>query len=252
MTKSELPRQVALGVPFHPVPMAQALATIADFLQDDRFHLVVTLGTEMVMHAQGDPEFRQAVEDADLVVPDSVGVLLASRYCGLTVPERVAGIDLVKAIARELPQARFFLLGAAPGVAEEAAQGLERLAPGVQVVGTHHGYFQEDEPVVEAIRASGANVLLAALGFPRQEHWMRAHGPASGARVGIGVGGTLDVLSGRVRRAPDWMIGLGLEWFYRLAAQPKRWMRMLALPKFVLQVLASRRRAVVEVQGCER
>lgn len=251
MTTYELPQQRVLGVRFHPVSTDAALQTLGCLLEEARFHLVVTLGTEMVMRARGDAGFREVVEQADLVVPDGIGLVLASRYCGLRAPERVPGIDLVVAMCHRLPDLRLFLLGGAAGVAEEAAAGLVRRVPGLTVAGTHHGYFRQDEPVKQAILASGANVLLAGLGSPRQELWMQRHGPDLGLRLGIGVGGSFDVLSGRSRRAPRWMIHWNLEWLYRLVREPARWRRMLALPRFLALVLASGRGAVEEVCPCK-
>jgi N-acetylglucosaminyldiphosphoundecaprenol N-acetyl-beta-D-mannosaminyltransferase len=234
-----------LGLPLDCVTMAQAVDRIRGFVQEDRFHNVVTLGSEMINWAQTDHNFRQVVQEASLVVPDSIGTLLAARLNGYTMRERVTGVELVQVLAQQLgPGARFFMLGGAPGVAELAAERLLRVAPGAQVVGCHDGYFKDPQPVVEQIRASHANILLAALGFPKQELWLSQHGAACGVRVGIGVGGTLDVLSGRVKRAPAWMQRAGLEWFYRFSLQPSRWKRLLALPKFALRVLAGGKTAV--------
>jgi len=235
-----------LGVRWHPVDMDRAVGRIRGFLSEPGFHMVVTLGTEMVMRAQEDGQFRQLVNEADLVVPDGVGLVLAARYCGHG-SSKVAGIELVGQVVRRVPEARLFLLGAAPGVAEAAAVRMKELNPNVVVVGCRDGFFKNDQEVIAQIRQSGANVLLTALGCPRQELWMRQHAEELGIRVGIGVGGTFDVYAGRLNRAPRWMIKLGLEWLYRLALQPSRWMRMLALPRFAVRVLLQGRRAVVSV-----
>ena len=207
---------------------------------------MVTLGTEMVMRAQEDPEFRDLVNGADLVVADGAGLLWAARRCGHGVPERVAGIDLVGRLAERLARAggALYLLGAAPGVAEEAGRTLRERYPGLAVAGIQDGYFRDDEPVVAAVAASGATVLLAGLGSPRQEAWMRQHQERLGVGVGIGVGGSFDVLSGRKTRAPEWMIRLHLEWFYRLACEPSRLGRMMALPRFMVKIWKSGGRAV--------
>ncbi len=235
-----------LGVRWHPVDMERAVGSIRGFLRDPGFHLVVTLGTEMVMRAQEDGTFRQLVNEAELVVPDGIGLVWAARYCGYR-GSKVAGIELVGQVIRQVPEARLFLLGGAPGVAEEAARQMAGANPAVQIVGVRDGFFKDDAEVIAQIKASGANVLLAGLGCPRQELWMRQHAEALGVQVGIGVGGTFDVFAGRLNRAPRWMIRLGLEWLYRLLLQPSRWMRMLALPRFALRVLLQGRRAVVSV-----
>ena len=234
-----------LDCPLDRVTMAQTLDILRGYLKSDKFHLVVTIGSEMIVRAQTDHEFREAVRGAALVVPDSIGAVLAARYRGYPVRERVTGVELTQRMAQELgPALRIFLLGGAPGVAESAAHKLLSLGPGIHVAGTHDGYFQSDAEVVAKIRASGANVLLVALGFPRQELWLTRHGSACGVQVGIGVGGTFDVLAGRVQRAPQIFQRLGLEWFYRLALQPSRWRRMMALPKLGLRVLSSAKWAV--------
>ena len=225
--------------------MAQSVDRIRHFLRTSEFHLVVTLGSEMIVRAQTDSHFREVVRSSALVVPDSMGTLWASRYCGYRLKERVTGVELVQVLAQQLgPELRLFLLGGAPGVAERAAERLLRLAPGVTIAGLRDGFFQSDQDVVEQIRHSGANLVLAGMGFPRQENWLALHGPQTGAQVGIGVGGTLDVLAGKVQRAPVWMQRAGLEWLYRFAKQPTRWQRMLALPKFALRVITGGKEAV--------
>lgn len=229
-----------LGVKVHRLTMHEALTRLDALLDENKFHQVVTLGTEMIMHAQADPEYRELVSRADLVVPDSAGVVWASRRTRYPLAERVPGVEMIPRLAR-LPSGRkprVFLLGAAPGVADEAARVL-RERHGLDVVGSHHGYFQDDQEAVQAVRDAQADILLAALGFPRQEKWMRQHAGVLGVRAGIGVGGSFDVFAGKVQRAPAWMCKMGLEWLYRLLKQPSRFTRMLALPRFMLQVMGS-------------
>lgn len=241
-------RLSVLGVSFDPVSRAQVMDRIAQFLASSEFHQVVTVGTEMVMHAQHDLEFRRVTNQAALVVPDGIGVVAAGRYCGYQVPDRVTGVDLTVAMATHFgPRARFFFLGGGPGVAEEAAAAVRHNYPGAQVVGIRDGYFKDDQEVVDQIRQSGANILLVGVGFPRQELWLEKHGPLTGCCVGMGVGGTFDVLSGRLRRAPEVFRRLGLEWLYRLMKQPQRWRRMLVLPKFAWIVATKGRATVVRV-----
>ena len=235
-----------LGMPLDCATMAQSVDRIRGFIQSSRFHLVVTLGAEMVVRGQTDADFRGAVQSADLVIPDGIGTVWAARYRGFPVRERVAGVELVQVLSQQLGGSlRLFLLGGAPGIAEQAAQSLMRVAPGIHIAGCRDGYFQDDQEVVGQIASSQANVLLVGLGFPRQELWLQKHGQACGVKVGIGVGGTFDVLSGRVSRAPAWIQKVGLEWLYRFALQPSRWQRMLALPKFALRILSGGPNAVV-------
>jgi len=174
--------------------MRQSVDRIRQYLSTPKFHLVVTLGSEMVIRAQTDTQFRDTVRAAALVVPDSIGTILATRYAGFSIKERVAGVELVSVLAQQLgPQLRIFFLGGAPGVAEAAADSLSKLAPAVVVAGCHDGFFKDDDEVCRLIRESGANVVLAAMGFPRQENWLLNNGAKCGAQVGIGVGGTFDI-----------------------------------------------------------
>lgn len=198
--------------------------------------LVVTLGTEMVMEAQRNLRFRSVLGSAKLVVCDTVGLLLASRLRGGPLHERVTGVELVQALAAH-EGLRFFVLGGRGDTANRAAAALAR--HGAAIAGSRDGYFAADESsaVAAQIRASGANVLLAGLGSPKQELWLWDHLAETGCGAGIGIGGTLDVLAGNVQRAPAVWQRLGLEWLYRLHREPWRWRRQLALPAFAFLVL---------------
>lgn len=224
------------------VDMDEAQARVAGFLAQDRFAHVITFGSEMAMLARRDPAYRAIINAADLVVPDTIGVVYAARLLGQPMRERVPGVELVERLcatcAREgIP---VFLLGGAPIVAQGAAVVLAGTYSGLRIVGTHDGFFDaSEEPALLArIRESGAKLLFVALGFPKQEFWIRAHAEALGAVVCMGVGGTFDVLSGKVSRAPAAMRQLGLEWLYRLVREPQRLTRQLALPAFALLVAA--------------
>ncbi len=201
--------------------------------------IVVTLGTEMVMEAQRNPRFRAVVDGAALVVCDTIGLLLASRLRGGPLRERVTGVDLVKSIAPRSHSEglRIFLLGGRAETAERAAAALA--ASGATLAGSHHGYFAngDDAAIAAQIRASGANILFVGLGSPKQELWLAQNLASTGCNVGIGIGGTLDVLAGTVQRAPEFWQKLGLEWFYRLVREPWRWRRQLALPAFLILAL---------------
>ncbi len=239
MNKSPFPLLSILDVPLHSVTMDETVDYLDGLMDQEEFHLVVTLGTEMVMRAQWDPEFLATVQQASLVVPDSIGVIWAPRYKGFSMPERVPGVDLTVALARKMAAKNrsVFLLGSQPGVAADAAQRLKELAPGIRIAGNHHGYFKDDQEMVRLIRETKPDLLLASLGFPKQENWLLEYGPQIGAKVGIGVGGTLDVLAGRLSRAPRWVQRFGLEWLYRVIRQPQRIPRLVSLPHFALKVL---------------
>lgn len=203
--------------------------------------LVVTANPEILFAARTDPELAAILEGADLVVADGVGVVWAARRLGRPVPGRVPGIDLMhRLLARSAARGRrVFFLGARPGVAERAAAAAREGCPGLEVAGVHHGYFgpEEEAAVAAAVRAARPDLLFTGMGAPRDQKWVWRHREALGPVVAVGVGGSFDVLAGAARRAPRWMQHLGLEWLYRLARQPSRWRRMLALPRFAWAVL---------------
>jgi N-acetylglucosaminyldiphosphoundecaprenol N-acetyl-beta-D-mannosaminyltransferase len=201
--------------------------------------LVVTLGVEMAMYAQKDAAFRDVVNAAALVTCDTIGLLLASRLRGGPLRERVTGVELVGSLARRsanVGDVRIYLLGGSGQTATRAAGALAQVAPGAYIVGARDGYFgaEEDAAVAAEVKATGANVLLAGLGSPKQELWLSRMLPKTGCGVGIGIGGSLDVYAGNVGRAPDLVQRSGLEWAYRLAREPRRWRRQLALPRFAV------------------
>jgi len=234
-----LPTASVLGLPLHVVGMDEAVDRVAGFIDEGGFHLVITLGTEMVMNARHDPAFRDVARQAHLLVPDSIGVVWAARRQGFKTLRRVAGIELLDRLSARAASTgwRLFLLGGKPGVAEEAAARLIERHPGLQVAGIRDGYFKDDEAVVQEIRESRVDIVLVAMGSPRQETWSWRHGDALGAAVAMGVGGSFDVLAGRTPRAPVWMRRLHLEWRFRLYLEPRRAGRMLALPHFAIRVL---------------
>jgi N-acetylglucosaminyldiphosphoundecaprenol N-acetyl-beta-D-mannosaminyltransferase len=194
----------------------------------------------MILAAEKDPGLAGALESADLVVADGAGVSLAARMKGRTLP-RIPGIELMeklcaRAVARDW---RVFLLGAAPGVADRAAAVLRAKYPGLDVAGTRHGYFsREEEPeVLRQVSRAAPDLLFVALDVPRQDVWIHRNLARLNARVAMGVGGSFDVISGRLYRAPRWMSQTGLEWLYRLIQEPRRLRRMAGLPVFFLKAL---------------
>jgi N-acetylglucosaminyldiphosphoundecaprenol N-acetyl-beta-D-mannosaminyltransferase len=231
-----------LGSRVDPVDAEQAKARILDLIRQRRFAQVVTFGSEMAMLARRDRAYRHVINEAALVVPDTIGIVYAARLLGRPLRERVAGVELVESVCRGCAQEGFsvFFVGGAPGVADQAAQMLSAKYPGLSIAGVHDGYFGRDgEPEVLAqIAGSRARLVLVALGFPRQELWVRQHAAELGAAVCMGIGGSLDVISGRLKRAPRMMRSLGLEWLYRLVKEPRRLGRQLALPQFAALVAA--------------
>jgi N-acetylglucosaminyldiphosphoundecaprenol N-acetyl-beta-D-mannosaminyltransferase len=207
---------------------------------------VATPNPEIVVAATRDPELKAILNRTDLAVPDGVGLVWAARRRGADLPGRVAGFDLLMRVLERGSREglKVFFLGSRPGVAAEAARRcLERWC-GLQVAGTSHGYFPpaDDEKMARLVAASGAELVAVGMGSPRQEKWIARHRELLVGLVALGVGGSLDVLSGRVRRAPDWMAEQGLEWLGRFITQPERWRRAPALARFVLSVLVEERR----------
>jgi N-acetylglucosaminyldiphosphoundecaprenol N-acetyl-beta-D-mannosaminyltransferase len=300
-----------MGVGIHPFTLEEAVAVIAGWIEQagpqagsakgGLARQVITLNPEMLCSARQDPAVWGLLNRGDLVVPDGHGILWAGKRLGCPFPERVTGIDLIQALAVRAADAgwRLYLLGGAPGVAEAAAINLQRQHPGLQVVGTGHGYFSamttrsnapaslkrwapvsgltpglkenghtgksgyvpgsrflsfsggrqapteakdsltgaELPAVLDRIRAAHPDLLLVGMGFPKQEYFIRDHRQDLGSSVAVGVGGSFDVISGRLRRSPVWIQRLRLEWLYRAFQEPARWRRLLVLPRFIGLVL---------------
>ena len=234
-----------LGVRVDCVDMDATVAWIAAAVQaGGRCRHVVTVNPEFVMHARRDAAFGRILEASDLATADGAGVLWAAGRRGCRLGGRVAGTDLVPRLARVAAERgwRVFFLGAGPGVAEAAAARLAERCPGFKVAGTFAGSPSPDDDAVALarIREAGAQLVLVAYGHPKQEAWIARNRELLPAAVAIGVGGAFDFISGRVRRAPRWMRRAGLEWLYRLARQPWRARRMLALPAFAVAVWRER------------
>lgn len=229
-----------LGVKVDAVTMNQAVERVISLINEKNPSIVATANAEMLLRATHDEELKNILNAASLVVPDGAGTVWAARHLGKAMPERVAGFDLVQELMKIAParDIKFFLFGAAPGIADKAKLKAETLYPGIKIVGTRNGYFKTaDEPeIISQIKTSGADILLAALGVPKQEKWLAKYKDELGVSVSIGVGGTFDVMAGIVKRAPLWMQKARLEWLFRAMLQPSRAGRLVALPKFVLKV----------------
>lgn len=233
-----------LGTRVDDVTFEEAEAIIADWVARRARAMVVTPNPEIVMAARRQPALRRALAGAGLAIPDGIGLLLAARLAGDRLRQHVRGTDLVHRLAARSRTAgwRWFLLGGGPGVAEAAARYLRECYPGLQVVGTFAGRAAADgdtETRARLAEAGAVDILLVAYGAPRQELWMVRNLPAVDVAVAIGVGGVLDFFAGRRRRAPAIVRRLELEWLWRLAIEPSRWRRQLALPRFAFLALAA-------------
>jgi N-acetylglucosaminyldiphosphoundecaprenol N-acetyl-beta-D-mannosaminyltransferase len=225
--------------------MDEAVRAVEGFIAGGGCHLVATCNAEMVMIAGRDAELARILANASLVVPDGAGVVWAARHLGHPVPERVAGFDLAQALLSRAAEKgwRVFFFGGMPGIAARAGEVAVKRWPGLKVAGVRDGYFApaESAGIAAAIRDSKPHILLAALGVPKQEKWLAEHAAELAVPVAMGVGGTFDVMAGAARRAPLWMQRAGLEWLYRLGCEPRRIGRMMALPRFVLRVMAAKK-----------
>ena len=233
-----------MGVPIHDVTMEGTVAHIARWIENGGTHQIATINPEFLMKARADILFRATLQRVALCIPDGIGVLWAARWRGQQLRERVAGSDLVPRLSAEAARRgwRIFYLGAAPGVAERAADILAQRSPGLEIAGCYAGSPAPDEEdaIVARVRASQADILFVAYGAPQQDLWLDRNLARTGAAVGIGVGGSFDFIAGVACRAPRWIQQLGLEWLYRLLREPWRWRRQLALPHFVWLVLTGR------------
>ncbi len=236
-----------LDVPIDNITEDMAVAQIATFLRQGGLHQIVTVNPEFVMEAQHNAAFRAVLEQANLATPDGYGLVLAARWLGTPLRGRVTGFRLTLRIA-ELAASegyRLFLLGAAAGVAEQAAAVLVERFPGLQVVGCFAGSPQpRHEPFLHQLLLSARpDILLVAYGHPAQDLWIARNQPVLQIPVAIGVGGVFDYLAGHVPHAPAWVRSIGMEWFYRLLHQPQRWRRIyVAVLQFTWSVLRVRRR----------
>lgn len=231
-----------LGVGVHMVTMGETLTILDRFVREGIPKVVVTADAAGIVAAQTDPDWKEIMENADLVTPDSVGVLWASARYGKPISERVSGVELVEKLVEK--GYRCYFLGAAPGIAEMAKEQLLAKYPKAQVVGVQDGFFTEadEERVVSVASQVKPEVLLVAMGIPKQEKFIVKHLHEIGAAVNMGVGGSFDVLSGTVKRAPKALQSLRLEWLWRLIQNPKKWRKVAALPIFWWLVMRSGRR----------
>ena len=227
-----------LGVAFDALTLDEAEERADALLRSGAGGYIVTANPEIVLHCREDAAYAAAVNGAALVLADGVGDLCAARILGTPLPERVTGADLVPRLLSRLAQrsGSVFLYGARPGVAQRAGEKLKSAYPGLRIAGAENGYISDETALFAALEQKKPDLLLLGLGAPRQELWMARNGPATGAHLLCGLGGSLDVFAGTVERAPKFWSDHGLEWFYRLCKEPKRIGRMMKLPLFLVHV----------------
>lgn len=227
-----------LGINYNNVTIDGAADEIFELVKLHNGGYVVTPNAEIAYESFKQPELKKAIDEASYVLPDGAGVVLASKVLSTPLVARAAGYDVSKALLKKLGEnnKKLYILGANPGTAEVAAENIKRDYPGIQICGTHHGYFKEDSEVIDLIKETDPDVIFVALGYPRQEIFMRNYRSEFKA-VMLGVGGSIDVFAGFVKRSPDFFIKHNIEWLYRLGCQPSRFIRMLKLPKYILKAV---------------
>jgi len=232
-----------LGIPFHPLTMEETLDKLEVLLDESDNHIIVTPNPEGVMQARRNPDFANAIKNADLSLADGTGIVLAAKFKREKIPQRVRGFDTTFALFEKLQKKgdefTVYFLGGKPKVAEKAKIRMENSYPCMNVVGCHHGFFDDDAEIIAEINHLSPDILFVCMGMPRAELWATKNRDIS-ARITMCVGGTLDVMAGEVKIAPSFFRKIGLEWLYRLISQPSRAKRMLDIPRFVMAVLFSR------------
>ncbi|MCR4718905.1 MAG: WecB/TagA/CpsF family glycosyltransferase [Firmicutes bacterium] len=235
-----------LGVRIDNVTVETATDRILEMVKSGGNHAVFTPNSEIVYAAYKDSEFCSLLNSADMLTPDGIGIVYASKILGKPLLERAGGYDIACNLINRVAESgeRLYLFGGKPEVAEKAAENLRKKYPFINIVGTRNGYFTKDEEngIIDDINQSGADILFVCLGSPMQEKWIFKNRGRLSCRVMMGIGGSLDVFAGVTERAPESWQKLGLEWLYRLKKEPKRFWRMLALPKFAFTVLLKGRK----------
>ena len=234
-----------LGLRFDDLTREEAARRGAELLSEDKFHYVVTPNPEFILAAEKDPEFQRVINEADLVLPDGIGVVYSAKILGTPLKGRVPGVEFAEDMLACLNEGkgRLFLLGAKPGVAEAAGEKILERYPDIVLCGTQDGYFKDEQSVLLKVAAARPDLLFVCLGAPKQEKWMARWGKHTGARLAIGLGGALDVFAGAVERAPESWRKLGLEWAYRLKKEPQRAGRMAKLPLVLVKAAGERMRS---------
>ncbi|MDX8363763.1 WecB/TagA/CpsF family glycosyltransferase [Cytobacillus sp. IB215665] len=232
-------KETILGIDVCTHTYEQLINELMYNIDQNKKSFIVAINPEKIMKAQSDQSLQELLNHATYQIPDGIGVVLASKIRGGRIKDRVTGIDMMLKLCQEATEQRknIFLYGAKPGVADQAKEKLEAKFPGIQIAGTLHGYEKDEEVIIKAINDSKADIVFVALGSPAQENWIVKHMNDLHPTVFQGVGGSYDVISGNIKRAPSTFQKLGLEWFYRLLKEPWRIRRQLLLPMFLLKAV---------------
>ena len=232
-------RTDVLGVGFDDLTMDEAVSYAGQCIENRRGTYAVTPNPEIVWQCRKEPDLKQALDGASMVLPDGIGIVYAAKLLGRPLKGKVAGIDFADALIKILSASgrSVYLFGSKPGVALKAAENLKEKYTGLVIAGTADGYFTDDGPIVDDINARKPDFLMVCLGAPKQEYWMAANAGKLDVGLMAGLGGSLDVFAGTARRAPQSWQKLHLEWLYRLLKEPRRITRMIKLPLFLCAVV---------------
>jgi N-acetylglucosaminyldiphosphoundecaprenol N-acetyl-beta-D-mannosaminyltransferase len=228
-----------LGVNVSNETYEQITEKLLDRIRHNQKSFIVAIHPEKIMKAQSDAKLMELLNKADFQIPDGVGIILASKLKGGKIRQRVTGIDLMMYLCEAFAKNNksIFLYGGQPGVAEKACECLKILYPNINITGVLNGYEKDEQIIRSTINRANPDIVFVALGSPVQEYWIVNNMDHLSAQVFQGVGGSFDVISGRVKRAPSFFRKLGLEWLYRLLKEPVRWKRQTILPKFLIKAL---------------
>ncbi len=233
-----------LGVPFADITPEEAVEKAVSYLNNNGKSMIFTPNPEMVMEARKNEEFMEILNASTMNVPDGIGIVYGSKFTSSPIKHRVAGYDLVQDVFDKMKDMgkTVYFFGGAPGIADRAKEAMEAKHKGLKVVGTANGYFDDkrEKEIIAEINELKPDLLLVGIGYPKQEKWIYTHIKDLNIKTAVGVGGSFDVMSGNVKRAPKFFINHGLEWFYRLITQPSRFVRMMQLPLFMLVVIKSK------------
>lgn len=235
-------RTDVLHTGFDDLTMDEAVSRAMELIAEHRSAYIVTPNPEIVWMCRKDAGLHKIIDGAALVLPDGIGIIYGAKILGRPLKEKVSGADFAEKVIEKLASqgGSVFLFGAKPGVADAAGEKLSEKYPGLKIAGAADGYFEDDSPIIEKINAARPDMLLVCLGAPKQERWMSDNRQRLDVGIMAGLGGSLDVYAGTVKRAPESWRRLNLEWLYRLIKQPSRFARMLKLPAFLAAVVRQR------------
>lgn len=236
-------KETVLGIKVNTENYDELIEEIFGRIERKEKSLIVAINPEKIIKAKEDPALKKLLNEAEIQIPDGIGVILASKIQKGQITSRVTGVDMMMRLCAEAAKRgkAVFLYGGKPGVADKASEKLKELYPEINIAGTQHGYEKDNDKIIAKINEAKPDILFVAMGSPKQENWINANRDNLYPTIYQGVGGSFDVLAGNVKRAPEAFQKVGLEWFYRLMKEPKRIKRQMALPLFLLEVARSKK-----------